>query len=328
MKFFHGLLLALLPHICHCARKSTDVNFDEYQSKFLASPPLKLDDNSYEALTSSPRNYSLVVLLTALEARFGCQLCKEFQPEWEVLGKSWAKVSKNGQSRTLFGTVDFNDGKSTFQKLMLQTAPVLLLFPPTMGPDSKPDDQPIRYDFTAGPQSAEQIQHWIRRHLSSGPHIPIRRPLNYVRVVTMTTIVLGILTFLGVAYPYVGPFLQNRNLWAAISLLIILLFTSGHMFNHIRKVPYVAGDGKGGINYFAGGFSNQFGMETQIIAAIYGTLSFATIALALRVPRMTDPKRQQVAVIVWGSVMFGMYSFLLSVFKVKNGAYPFHLPPF
>lgn len=40
------------------------------------------------------------------------------------------------------------------------------------------------------------------------------------------------------------------------------------MFNHIRKVPYVAGDGKGGISYFAGGFSNQFGLETQIVAAM------------------------------------------------------------
>lgn len=40
------------------------------------------------------------------------------------------------------------------------------------------------------------------------------------------------------------------------------------MYNHIRKVPYVTGDGKGGITYFAGGFSNQFGIETQIIAAV------------------------------------------------------------
>lgn len=44
------------------------------------------------------------------------------------------------------------------------------------------------------------------------------------------------------------------------------------MFNHIRKVPYVAGDGKGGISYFAGGFSNQFGMETQIVAAMCESL--------------------------------------------------------
>ena len=59
-----------------------------------------------------------------------------------------------------------------------------------------------------------------------------------------------------------------------------------------------------------------------------GTLSFATIALALRVPRMSDPKKQQLAVFIWGGVMFGMYSFLLSVFRIKNGGYPFHLPPF
>lgn len=40
------------------------------------------------------------------------------------------------------------------------------------------------------------------------------------------------------------------------------------MFNHIRKVPYVAANGKGGVSYFAGGFQNQFGLETQIVAAM------------------------------------------------------------
>jgi oligosaccharyltransferase complex subunit gamma len=158
-------------------------------------------------------------------------------------------------------------------------------------------------------------------------------------------VLLGSVTFVSVAWPYILPIVQNRNLWAAISLIIVLLFTSGHMFNHIRKVPYVAGDGRGGMSYFAGGFSNQFGLETQIVAAMCkfwliaflkyevlistdGVLSFATIALALKVPRMADAKNQQVAVVLWGSVMFLMYSFLLSVFRIKNGGYPFYLPPF
>lgn len=79
---------------------------------------------------------------------------------------------------------------------------------------------------------------------------------------------LGAVTFVSVAWPYILPVVQNRNLWAAISLIIVLLFTSGHMFNHIRKVPYVSGDGRGGMSYFAGGFSNQFGLETQIVAAM------------------------------------------------------------
>lgn len=117
-------------------------------------------------------------------------------------------------------------------------------------------------------QSAEQLHSWITRHLPPGPKPPIHRPLNYVRIVTVTTIVLGLISFFSIATPYILPVVQNRNLWAAVSLLIILLFTSGHMFNHIRKVPYVAGDGSGGITYFAGGFSNQFGLETQIVAAM------------------------------------------------------------
>ena len=77
------------------------------------------------------------------------------------------------------------------------------------------------------------------------------------------------------------PVLRNRNLWAAISLIIILAFTSGHMFNHIRKAPYVAGDGRGGISYFGGGFSNQLGIETQIIAAMCKCAFLLSIVLCL-----------------------------------------------
>lgn len=59
-----------------------------------------------------------------------------------------------------------------------------------------------------------------------------------------------------------------------------------------------------------------------------GVLSFATISLALKVPRIDDAKKQQVAVFASGAVVLLMYSFLLSVFRMKNGGYPFYLPPF
>jgi oligosaccharyltransferase complex subunit gamma len=118
------------------------------------------------------------------------------------------------------------------------------------------------------PISADQIYSWIERQLPDGPKPPLVRPINYMRIVTTITILMASVTLSAVLYPYVLPIVQNRNLWAAISLIAILLFTSGQMFNHIRKVPYVAGDGRGGISYFAGGFQNQFGMETQIVAAI------------------------------------------------------------
>ncbi|TKA71795.1 hypothetical protein B0A49_05434, partial [Cryomyces minteri] len=329
MRLSQILTACLLPLSALAAKKATGDRFQDFHAQQLSSSTsIKLDDASYTKLTSAPRDYSVAVLLTALETRFGCQLCREFQPEWDLIAKSWTKGDKAGESRLIYGTLDFNDGKNTFQSLMLQTAPVLLLFHPTTGPNARVDSQPSRFDFSTGTNRAEPIRDWIARQLPDGPKPQISRPINYVRLISITTAVLGLITFLVVAAPYYLPVIQNRNLWAAISLIAVLLFTSGHMFNHIRKVPYVQGDGKGGVSYFAGGFQNQVGLETQIVAAIYAVLSFATISLALKVPRMTDPKAQQIAVFVWGGVILGMYSFLLSVFRIKNGGYPFWLPPF
>ncbi|KZF20113.1 hypothetical protein L228DRAFT_250557 [Xylona heveae TC161] len=328
MRFLRSLALCLLPLTALAAKKSTGDTFHDFHARSLSSAPIKLNDALFDELTSTPRDYTTAVLLTATEARFGCQMCREFQPEWDVLAKSWVKGDKAGESRVIFGTLDFIDGRNSFAKLMLQTAPVLMLFPPTTGPDAKLDGQPLRYEFTSGPQTAETVHRWLSRHLSEGPRPPIIRPINYIRIISLTTIVLGLITLFSVASPYVLPIVQNRNIWAAISLIMVLLFTSGHMFNHIRKVPYIAGDGKGGISYFAGGFSNQFGLETQIIAALYGILSFAAISLALKAPRIASAKTQQVAVIVWAIIMLGAYSFLLSIFRTKNAGYPFWLPPF
>jgi oligosaccharyltransferase complex subunit gamma len=84
-------------------------------------------------------------------------------------------------------------------------------------------------------------------------------------------VTVSLLSIVGICirlWGVLGPFLQSRGLWASISIMLILLFTSGHMFNQIRHVPYVTGDGKGGVSYFASGFQNQIGIETQIIAAL------------------------------------------------------------
>lgn len=322
--FIASSLLYLIP-VALSASSSPD-KFEQYQSVSRVAP-IELDDLSYDDITSKPRDYHAVVILTAMEARFGCVLCRDFQPEFDLIARSWNKGSKSDDLKLLFGTLDFNNGKAAFQRLMLQTAPVLLVFPPTVGPYAKVDDSPLRFDFS-GPISADQVYAWINRHLPDGPKPPLVRPINYVRIASGITVLMGAVSLFTVLSPYILPIVRNRNLWAAFSLIAILLFTSGHMFNHIRKVPYVVGDGRGGISYFAGGFSNQFGMETQIVAAIYAVLAFSTIALAMKAPRIADNKSQQVAVVIWGIVLLGTYSFLLSVFRAKNGGYPFFLPPF
>ncbi|KAI1179283.1 OST3/OST6 family protein [Nemania sp. FL0916] len=322
------LSLAALPLGWAAKSSSSADRFQTYHSQALSSSPLKLADSTYRKLTSAPRDYSVAVLLTALDAKYGCQLCGIFQPEWDILAKSWIKGDKAGDSRLILSTLDFTDGRETFMSLGLQTAPVLLLFQPTTGPHAVSSPEPLRYDFANGAPTADVVREWLVRHLSDRPHPAIYRPVNYARWVVTIVSLLGAAGVIFKASPYILPVIQSRNVWAGLSLIGILLFTSGHMFNQIRKVPYVAGDGRGGISYFAGGFQSQYGLETQIVAFIYGLLSFATISLALKAPRTQDSHVQQIMVIAWGVVMTVMYSYLLSVFRVKNGGYPFRLPPF
>lgn len=118
MRFLLALVLYLLPLCASAARKGSTGRFETFLARSQAQSPLKLDDASYDDLTSTPRDFTVIVLLTALEARFGCQLCREFQPEWDLLGKSWIKGDRQGDSRVIYGTLDFLDGKGTFQKVI------------------------------------------------------------------------------------------------------------------------------------------------------------------------------------------------------------------
>lgn len=117
MWFLKALALSLLPLSTLCARSPPDSKFKRYFSKSTFPGPLQLDDGIYDDVTAAPRDYTVAVLLTALEARFGCQLCRDFQPEWDLIAKSWNRGDKGGQSRVLYGTLDFSEGKATFQKV-------------------------------------------------------------------------------------------------------------------------------------------------------------------------------------------------------------------
>jgi oligosaccharyltransferase complex subunit gamma len=96
--------------------KPTADKFQRFQS-LSRSKPIELDDTTYNEITSTPRDYHVAILLTALEARFACILCREFQPEWDLIARSWNKADQVDGIKMLFGTLDFNNGKNTFQKV-------------------------------------------------------------------------------------------------------------------------------------------------------------------------------------------------------------------
>jgi len=114
MKLWTALFL-LLSVVSGVLSASPD-KFAKYQS-LSRSGPVDLDSASYEDLTSAPRDYYAAVILTATDSRFGCLLCRDFEPEWNLIARSWNKGPKQDDLKVVFGTLDFDNGKAVFQKV-------------------------------------------------------------------------------------------------------------------------------------------------------------------------------------------------------------------
>lgn len=97
--------------------KSTDIFTTYHAQSQAAGMPLKLDTTTFDALTAAPRNHSVAIIFTALEARFGCQVCQMFQPEWDLVARSWLRGDRKGESGLLFATLDFVDARTVFEKV-------------------------------------------------------------------------------------------------------------------------------------------------------------------------------------------------------------------
>ena len=108
MRLLELFTSSLLATIAFAAKPAKD----RFETNIAKSQPVKLDDAAYTKLTSAPRDYAVTVLLTALKPQFGCSMCREFHPEWEMLSKQWTKNDKKKETRLIFSTLDFSSSES------------------------------------------------------------------------------------------------------------------------------------------------------------------------------------------------------------------------
>ncbi|KAG2203567.1 hypothetical protein INT46_003344 [Mucor plumbeus] len=279
---------------------------------------INLNANSYDRFTEGKRDYGMVVLLTALDSQFNCVPCREFDPEYSLVAKTF---QKNKKSRDLFfGHLDFKDGQAVYQRLKLMSAPNVFYFPPQKAGERKDF---VKYDLARSGFSAEKFAEFLSRE--SGHKVAVARPVNYFKLGVKLFLVVGAAAVLKLLYRHLGFIFYHKNTWAVLSILFILTFTSGYMWNRIRTPPFVMPGKNGDINYIASGFSSQLGVEPQIVASIYGLLAFSLIALIKSVPQFDDQTRQRFGVYIWMGCIVFIFSALLALFKIKNGGYPFKL---
>ncbi|KAG7092494.1 hypothetical protein E1B28_008845 [Marasmius oreades] len=295
---------------------STDNTRQELINLASVNGIIRLDHKAFDLLTSPKRNWSAAIQFTALDRRRRCAPCKEFEPSWNAVAQSWKSAPKEHRDNHFFATLDFDEAPTVFQQLGLMSAPVVYVYPSVQGPHAPTTEKtgPSKYDFSYG-LGAGPLAESLSNHTPIP--IPYKEPLDWARLVSFASVLLG----LAIIVRFISPLLQSRWTWAAITIITMLVMTGGYMFTRIRGSPYTGGDG----NWIAGGYQNQFGQEVQVVAVIYGTLSFAFLMLILIVPYQSSPSRQRLQIYLWTGVIVLVYSVLITLFKVKNRGYPFRL---
>ncbi|XP_077562446.1 oligosaccharide transferase gamma subunit [Haemaphysalis longicornis] len=281
----------------------------------LKRPVIRLNGEKFRHfIKASPRNYSFIVMLTALSPQRQCSICRQANEEFQILANSW-RYSSAYSNRIFFGLVDFDEGSDVFSMLQQNSAPVFLHFP-EKGKPKRADHHDIqRLGF-----GAEGLARWIAER--TDVHIRVFRPPNY-----SGTIALVILVALIGALLYMRrnnlDFLYNKTSWGIAALCIVFAMTSGQMWNHIRGPPFMHKTQRGGVAYIHSSSGGQLIVETYIVIFLNAAIVFGMILLNDAAESKGDPKKRKIMAIVGLLLVAVFFSFLLSIFRSKANGYPY-----
>jgi len=266
-----------------------------------------------EYIKNPPRNYSVVVMLTALAPSRQCQICRHAHDEFLIVANSY-RYSSTFSNRLFFAMVDFDEGSDVFQLLRLNTAPVFMHFPPKGKPKNADTMDIHRVGF-----AAEAISKFV--HERTDIQIRVFRPPNYSGTLVMITLVCLVGGFLYLRRNHL-EFLYNKTLWGALALFFCFTMISGQMWNHIRGPPFVHRSKNGGVAYIHGSSQGQLIVETYIVMFLNAMIVLGMILLT-EAGKQSDQRKGRIMAIIGLALVAIFFSFLLSVFRSKAQGYPY-----
>ncbi|KAJ8922654.1 hypothetical protein NQ315_007686 [Exocentrus adspersus] len=276
---------------------------------------LRFNANKFrDFVKASPRNYSIVIMFTAMAPQRQCQVCRHASDEFTIVANSY-RYSQSYSNKLFFAVVDFDEGSDVFQMLRLNTAPVFIHFAPK-GKLKNADTMDIqRIGF-----AAETIAKWIAERTDI--QIRVFRPPNY-----SGTFALVILFSIVAGFLYLRrnnlEFLYNKTMWGVGSLFFCFAMTSGQMWNHIRGPPFIHKNQNGQIAYIHGSSQGQFVFETYIIMILNAAIVLGMILMTEAARGKADPKKRKIMAGVGLVLVCVFFSLLLSVFRTKTQGYPY-----
>ncbi|XP_038213074.1 tumor suppressor candidate 3 [Zerene cesonia] len=270
---------------------------------------------------SPPRDYSFIVMFTAMAPSRRCAICQHVYDEYLLVANSF-RYSQAYTNRLFFGMVDFDEGSDIFQMLRLNTAPVIMHFPAKGKP--KPADS---MDFERAGIHAEAIAKWINDR--TDVQIRVFRPPNYSGAVAFSLLFVLVAAFLYLRRNNL-EFLYNKQMWAVSALFFCFAMVSGQMWNQIRGPPFFHKTKTGPV-YINSGSHGQFVLESYIVAALNAAVVVGMILMieaaggvkGTEVKSPQEGKKRRFQSVVGLVLLCVFFSLLLSIFRSKTQGYPY-----
>lgn len=318
-----GLLLSL--HYVHCQYRlksgqesSLEDRVQQLTELTIKRPVIKLNSAKFkEFVLSTPRNYSFIVMFTAMTPQRQCQICRLANDEFLLVANSF-RYSQAYSNKLFFATVDFDEASDIFNVMKLNTAPTYMHFPMKGKPKSTDIMDVQRLGF-----SAEAIAKWIATR--TVVQIIVYRPINYfvAVIIPMLLVLFGVFF-----YPNRNnfPFICNKTIWGLGALFFTLTMISGQMWNHIRGPPFIYNLPNGNFAYIHASSQGQVVLESYIVMILNGAMVLGMILMTESALQKGDVKKRQIFVAIGIGLVWIFFSLLLSIFKNKTPGYPYTSP--
>ncbi|XP_057325191.1 tumor suppressor candidate 3 [Microplitis mediator] len=269
-----------------------------------------------EFVKTPPRNYSIIVMFTAMAPQRKCQICQHAHEEFVTVANSF-RYSQFYSNKLFFATVDFDEGSDVFQMMRLNTAPVFIHFPAKGKPKTADTMDIQRIGF-----SAEAIAKWISERTDI--QIRVFRPPNYSGTVAVIMLLILIGGFLYLRRNNLD-FIYNKTIWSLGAMFFTLTMISGQMWNHIRGPPFIHKAANGNIVYIHGSSQGQFVLESYIVMILNGAVILGMLLMTEAACRKGDIKKRRIFAVIGLGLVAVFFSLLLSIFRNKAQAYPYSL---